>query len=71
VHSLLHLVDDASQYGCLDNVSCFPFENALGKIKRMIRKPQSPVAQICCRITEFENSGENSAVTLFGVPDFA
>ena len=52
VHSLLPLVDDARQYGCLDNVSCFHFENALGKIKRMIRKPQSPVAQICRRITE-------------------
>ena len=67
VHSLLHLVHDASQYGCLDNFSCFPFENALGKTKRMVRKPQSPVAQICRRLTEFENS----AVTLFGVSDFA
>ena len=27
VHSLIHLADNASTFGPLDNISCFPFEN--------------------------------------------
>ncbi|KAJ8018071.1 hypothetical protein HOLleu_44145 [Holothuria leucospilota] len=54
VHSVIHLVDDARNYGSLDNVSSFPFENYLGKLKRMVRRPQDPLAQIVRRIYEKE-----------------
>ena len=47
VHNLLHIVNDYALFGPLDHVSCFPFENFLGKLKKMLRKPSNPVAQIC------------------------
>lgn len=34
VHSLLHLADDYSNYGPLDNCSCFPFENYMKVLKK-------------------------------------
>jgi len=45
-HGLIHLVQDARKYGALDSVSCFPIENYLGLLKRMVRRPQNPVEQI-------------------------
>lgn len=51
-HSLLHLADDAKRYGPLDSVSCFPFENYLGQLKKLVRKPQKPVQQIVRRVYE-------------------
>lgn len=52
MHSLIHLAEDAKNYGSLDNVSCFPFESFLGQIKAMVRRPHNPVAQIVRRYTE-------------------
>lgn len=51
-HSLVHLADDTKKYGPLDSVSCFPFENFLGQMKKMVRRPQNPVQQIVRRIYE-------------------
>lgn len=51
-HSLIHLADDARRFGCLDNVSCFPFENYLGTLKRLVRRPQNPVQQVVRRLGE-------------------
>ena len=59
VHSLTHIVQDARQYGPLDNISCFPYENMLGELKRMVRRPQNPVAQLIRRISENERSQES------------
>jgi len=57
VHGLIHLSDDVKEHGqCLDNISGFPFENYLGQIKKMIRSPQFPVAQVVRRMSEFENA---------------
>ena len=39
VHSVIHLADDARRYGALDGVSAFKFENYLGKIKKLVRRP--------------------------------
>ena len=63
VHGLVHLRDDAKLYGVLDNVSAFPFENYMGKIKRMIRKPKSPLQQLVRRLSEVNESqlGDDSS----------
>jgi len=52
VHSLVHLADDARLYGVLDNVSSFPFESYLGRLKKLVRRPQLPCAQIVRRVKE-------------------
>ena len=52
IHSLIHLPDDARKYGALDNISSFPYETYLGKLKKMVRRPQNPVAQIVRRCRE-------------------
>lgn len=54
VHGLLHLYKDYNLFGPLDNVSCFPFENFLKKIKVMLRKHEQPLEQIIKRLKEFE-----------------
>ena len=43
MHGLVHLVQDAKQYGPLDNVSAFPFENYLSNLKKLVRKPHLPL----------------------------
>ena len=50
--SLIHLHKDAKNDGALDKVSAFPFENYLGKLKFLVRRPQCPVPQIVRRITK-------------------
>ena len=52
IHNLVHLVQDAKRYGTLDNVSAFPFESFLGKLKRLVRGHQFPLAQLVRRIGE-------------------
>jgi len=54
MHCLTHLIHDVHTFGVLDNISCFPFENFLGQIKRMIRKPNKPLEQVTRRLSERE-----------------
>lgn len=51
-HALIHLADDAKTFGNLDTVSCFPFENHLQKLKRMLRKSNKPLQQVVRRVYE-------------------
>jgi hypothetical protein len=55
VHGLIHLHNDAKLYGVLDT-SAFPFENYMGKLERMIRKPKSPLQQLVRRLSEVRDS---------------
>ena len=52
VHDVVHLADEAKQHGVLDNVSCFIFENHLGEIKKLLRKPDAPLQQVVQRLSE-------------------
>ncbi|KAL6491397.1 hypothetical protein MHYP_G00017420 [Metynnis hypsauchen] len=49
IHQLIHLADEYRQFGPLDNVSGFPFENYLCQIKRLLRKPHQPLQQVVKR----------------------
>jgi len=50
IHSLSHLADDVRNMKCsLSNYTAFPFENLLGKMKRMLRSGNRPLAQFCRR----------------------
>ncbi|CAN7987314.1 unnamed protein product [Ixodes hexagonus] len=39
IHSLIHLAQDVRQFGPVDTFSAFPFENFLGKLKKLVRGP--------------------------------
>lgn len=55
VHNLAHLVDDVKRFGELESFSAYPFENQLGKIKRLLRTGNRPLAQIAKRMIEDHN----------------
>lgn len=52
VHSLIHLADDAKMFDSLENISAFPFENFLQKLKRLVRKPEFALQQVIRRLHE-------------------
>lgn len=52
VHNLTHLVDEVERFGELDTFSTYPFENTLGKIKRLIRSGNKPLSQVAKRMAE-------------------
>lgn len=54
VHGLTHLSGDVRIHGNLDLISGFPFEDYLGKLKKMIRTPHHPLAQVIRRISEMD-----------------
>ena len=57
VHGLIHLPSDALLHGHLDRVSAFPFEDFLGNLKKMIRKPNAKLKQVVHRYIEREKHG--------------
>lgn len=52
IHNVIHLADDCRKYGSLDNISAFCFENYLGKLTKLVRKPNKPLEQVVRRILE-------------------
>lgn len=54
MHSLVHIVDDVKLYGTLDNYSAFAFESFMYKIKKLIRKKNQCLAQLCNRVEEYQ-----------------
>ncbi|XP_065683810.1 uncharacterized protein LOC124813452 isoform X1 [Hydra vulgaris] len=52
VHCLVHLPDDVSRFGALDEISAFPFENYLQSVKKLIPKPSLPLEQVIKRVSE-------------------
>lgn len=58
IHGLLHLCDDVKVHGHLDLISGFPYENYLQMLKKMVRKPHSPLTQVIRRVSEMRISEE-------------
>lgn len=56
VHSLVHLFDDGKQFGKLDDISCFPYENVLRFLKRSIRGTKHPLQQLVKRVMESDQT---------------
>lgn len=48
--------EDYENYGSLDNMSCFKFENYLSQLKKMVRKSDKPLQQIVRRYEECSKS---------------
>lgn len=56
VHSLLHLAEDAQNFGSLDNCSAFKFESYLHQMKKMVRSGKNILAQVANRLEERSKS---------------
>jgi len=56
VHSMVHLPEEAMAFGSLDACSAFPFENYLGKLKRLVRSGKQPLTQVVKRLKEMSKS---------------
>ena len=57
VNNLIHLHEDVEKNQCgLEDMSAFPFEIFLQRVKKMIRKTHQPVSQIAKRVEEMEES---------------
>ncbi|CAI6358346.1 unnamed protein product [Macrosiphum euphorbiae] len=52
VHGLLHISQDYKRYGSLDFCCCFPFENHMKILKKMVRKHHKPLEQVVRRYDE-------------------
>lgn len=46
VHALIHLFDDYNNFGSLDSVSCFKFENYMGQLKKLVYISDKPLQQV-------------------------
>ncbi|KAL2096819.1 hypothetical protein ACEWY4_007310 [Coilia grayii] len=52
IHNLIHLASDVRKFGPLPQISAFPFENFLYKLKKQIRKPNQSLQQSVRRLAE-------------------
>ncbi|XP_052472877.1 uncharacterized protein LOC128029257 [Carassius gibelio] len=53
IHSIKHLSDDAANFhSSLNDISCFPFENHLQVIKKLVRSGKQPLVQVTKRLAE-------------------
>jgi len=66
VHGLTHLAADVRRFGSLDCFSAFPFENKLKDLKRLVRKPGYPMAQVIRRLSEERTAFSESRSTETG-----
>lgn len=64
IHSLIHIAQDARNFGPLDSISCFPFKTYLGKLKKIVRRPQNPVQQIVRRIHEKQRVAKQKKISI-------
>jgi len=62
VHGLIHLAGDVRRFGTLDKFSAFPFENALKRIKKLVRKPSLPLQQLTDRLFEKQQFGKTETL---------
>lgn len=71
VHALVHLPEEVQRHGCLDSYSAFPYESYLHKLKKLVRKPDFPLAQIIRQLSEMKttdapvNSNSSKKAALF------
>lgn len=54
VHNLIHLPDDYSRFGCLDNISAFPFESYMQTLKSYVKRPGRELEQVVKRVHELD-----------------
>lgn len=68
VHNLCHLVDEVERFGELHTFTTYPFENMLGKIKRLVRSGNRPLAQVAKRMMEVCSNDSTSMGAVDSIP---
>lgn len=59
MHNLIHIPDDVEHLKMpLPMFSTFPFENYLGHLKKLVRTPNAPLAQVIRRLSEMEATSD-------------
>jgi hypothetical protein len=57
VHNLIHIADDVQNHSrTLNEMSCFPFENYLFKLKKNVKSPVNPAVQVAKRWQYLDHS---------------
>jgi len=62
IHSLIHIPDDSLNYGSLNTISAFPFENHMQKIKKFMHSGNFKLEQVANRISELECSNSHNKI---------
>lgn len=62
------MATDVKNLGNLNTISCFTFENYLGKLKKLVRSPTNPHAQLCRRIYERISHFKNKIPVMYLEP---
>ncbi|XP_061502374.1 uncharacterized protein LOC133391534 isoform X1 [Anopheles gambiae] len=52
IHNLIHVYDDVHNFGPLNTISTYPFENSLQLLKKMLRGRSNDLEQVINRISE-------------------
>lgn len=60
VHTLSHLAEQCLEHRPLDDFSAFPFESHLGKMKKLLRSSNKPLAQLSRRLSEMRHFAPNT-----------
>lgn len=55
VHNLQHIVDEVERFGPLSTISAYPFENALQRIKHLLRSGWKSLEQAVNRLSEINS----------------
>lgn len=55
VHNLQHIVDEVERFGPLSTISAYPFENALQRIKHLLRSGWKGLEQVINRLSEINS----------------
>lgn len=56
IHNLIHLADEVIRFGALLIFSCFPFENRLQKLVKLVRPCRNPLPQLANRLLEMRGN---------------
>lgn len=67
IHNTSHVVDDVENFGPLDTISAYEFENSLHHLKLRLKQCNKPLQQIARRLSELADSSIKTAIKLTNI----
>lgn len=64
IHNLSHVVDDVENFGPLNTISAYEFENSLHHIKLRLKQCNKPLEQIVRRISELSRASASKPISI-------